>query len=80
MATMTIKNMPDDLYAALKESAALNRRSLNSQAILCLERAVQSTPVDVRRLVSRVRGRRAKLEGIFVVDADINEAKRKGRP
>ena len=30
MATMTIKNMPDDLYAALKETAAANRRSLNS--------------------------------------------------
>lgn len=80
MATMTIKNMPDDLYAALKESAAANRRSLNSQAILCLERAVQSKPIDLRRLVSRIRARRDKLEGIFVTDADIDEAKRKGRP
>lgn len=80
MATMTIKNMPDDLYEALKESAAANRRSLNSQAILCLERAVQSKPIDMRRLVSRVRARRAELEGVFLTDADIDEAKRKGRP
>lgn len=80
MATMTIKNMPDDLYAALKETAAANRRSLNSQAILCLERAVQSTPIDTRRLVSRIRARRARLEGIFITDADIDEAKREGRP
>lgn len=80
MATMTIKNMPDELYVALKETAAANRRSLNSQAILCLERAVRSTPIDTRRLVSRVRARRARLKGIFVTDADINEAKREGRP
>lgn len=80
MATMTIKNVPDDLYEALKKSAAANRRSLNSQAILCLERAVQSKPIDMRRLVSRVRARRAKLDGVFVTDADIDEAKRKGRP
>ena len=80
MATMTIKNMPDELYAALKQTAAANRRSLNSQAILSLERAVQSQPVDMRRLVSRVRARRAELKGVFVTDADINEAKRKGRP
>lgn len=80
MATMTIKNIPDALYAALKETAAANRRSLNSQAILCLERAVQSKPVGLRRLVSRIRTRRGRLEGIFVTDADINEVKRKGRP
>lgn len=77
---MTIKNMPDELYAALKEAAAANRRSLNSQAIVSLERAVQSKPVDVRRLVSRARARRAELKGVFVTDADISEAKRKGRP
>lgn len=80
MATMTIKNMPDELYNALKETAAANRRSLNSQAILSLERAVQSKPVDMRRLVSRVRARRAELKGVFVTDADINEAKLEGRP
>ena len=80
MATMTIKNMPDDLYAALKESAAANRRSLNSQTILCLERAVQSRPIDIRRLASRIRARRAKLERVFVTDADLGEAKHKGRP
>ncbi len=80
MATMTIKNMPEDLYAALKETAAANRRSLNSQAILSLERAVKSKPVDMRRLVSRIRARRAKLKSVCVTDADIGEAKCKGRP
>ena len=80
MATMTIKNLPDDLYAALKENAAANRRSLNSQTILCLEQAVQSKPIDVERVISRVRSRRSRLKKVFVTDADINEARRKGRP
>lgn len=80
MATMTIKNMPDDLYAALKENAAANRRSLNRQTILCLEQAVQGKPIDVERVISRVRSRRNRLKKIFLTEADINEAKRKGRP
>ncbi len=35
--TLTLKNIPDEIYARLKTAAALHRRSLNSEAILCLE-------------------------------------------
>lgn len=34
-ATLTLKNIPDDVYARLKLSAETHRRSLNSGAILC---------------------------------------------
>ena len=37
MATLTIKNVPDTLYAALKATAAANRRSINAEAIRSLE-------------------------------------------
>ena len=42
MPTLTVKNIPDDLYAHLREAASLNHRSLNSEIIVCLERALQS--------------------------------------
>ena len=35
--TLTLKNIPDAVYAKLKSAAALHRRSLNSEAIVCLE-------------------------------------------
>lgn len=41
MANLTIKNVPDDLYEQLKQRAAENRRSLNSEAIVCMEQAVK---------------------------------------
>ena len=35
--TLTLKNIPDDVYDRLKASAEAHRRSLNSEAIVCLE-------------------------------------------
>ena len=35
--TITLKGIPDDVYEQLKHSAEVNRRSLNSEAIACLE-------------------------------------------
>ena len=37
MATLTIKGLPDALYRRLKKHAAEERRSINSQVIVCLE-------------------------------------------
>lgn len=33
--TLTLKNIPDDVYQRLKRSASEHRRSLNSEAIVC---------------------------------------------
>ncbi len=34
---LTLKNIPDDVYRRLKASAEAHRRSLNNEAIVCLE-------------------------------------------
>jgi hypothetical protein len=34
MATLTLKNVPAEVYARLKESAEKNRRSLNSEILI----------------------------------------------
>jgi plasmid stability protein len=39
MATLTLRNVPDDLVARLKERAKRHRRSLNSETIAALELA-----------------------------------------
>ena len=35
--TLTLKNIPDEIYVRLKAAAESHRRSLNSEAIVCLE-------------------------------------------
>ena len=55
MATLTLKNIPDELHALLKESAERNRRSLNSEILIRLESAFTAPVVDVRKLAREMK-------------------------
>jgi len=44
--TMTLKNLPDDIYERLKVAAKANHRSINSEVIACLEKALLSAQVS----------------------------------
>ena len=59
MATITIKEIPDELYAFLKETAKRNRRSINSEVIYVIEQAVRSRRVDAEYAIARARELRA---------------------
>ena len=39
MTTITVKNIPDDLYAKLKETAQADRRSINSEIMPVLRKS-----------------------------------------
>lgn len=80
MATMTLKNVPDELYEQLKQSAERHRRSINSEAIVCLERALGSERVDPDTLLTRARSIRARTPHLFVTDAELRAARDEGRP
>lgn len=79
-ATMTLKNIPDDLYEQLKSSAAAHRRSMNSEAIVRLESVLLPTAITVADRLERARRLRADLpQGKFRA-RDIDALKREGRP
>ncbi len=78
--TLTLKNIPDDLYARLKWSAETHRRSLNSEAILCLETVLAPAQVSAAERLRRARMLRAALVGHDFGAADIDQLKRAGRP
>jgi plasmid stability protein len=44
MATVTLKNVPEDLVRMLKEEAKENRRSLNQEALARLESSLAGLP------------------------------------
>ncbi len=80
MATMTLKNVPEDLVRQLKEEAKQNRRSLNQEALARLEASVASPRRSGGRTVKALRRLHERLAGIPpLTDAFLNRAKNEGR-
>lgn len=81
--TLTLKNIPESLYERLKAVAALHRRSLNSEAIVCLEQVLLPNTTTVHERLARARALRAGLvqeHGQAFTGEDIDAAKHEGRP
>lgn len=55
MATLTLKNVPDDLHRRLKERAERNRRSLNREAIHVLETGMEGERPNFSEAYERFR-------------------------
>jgi hypothetical protein len=80
MPTITVKNIPPELYEALKRAAESSHRSLNSEIIACIERAVRSHPIDPEALLANARRLRARTAEHPISDHEFTEAKSQGRP
>lgn len=80
MATITVKGLPDDVYDRLKKSAAVHRRSINSEVIVCLERTFSSRPIDPAAFLDRVDALREKVALPPLTEEVLRVAKGSGRP
>ncbi|MEH2301128.1 FitA-like ribbon-helix-helix domain-containing protein [Nostoc sp.] len=69
MATLYVRNLPDDLYAKLQELAVSQHRSINAQVITLLEEALKTETQqtederrkNVPKLLEEIRLRREQL-------------------
>ena len=77
--TLTLKNIPDDVYERLKMAAKAHRRSLNSEAIVCIEAALLPTQTTVAERLDRARRLRSGLGAGSFSAADIDRLKSEGR-
>lgn len=77
--TLTLKNIPDDVYLRLKASAETHRRSLNSEAIVCLESVLLPGRVAPSERLARARELRSVLPQGKFRTCDIDCLKRDGR-
>jgi plasmid stability protein len=75
--TLTLKNIPDEVYERLKVSAGTHRRSLNSEAIVCLETVLLPGRMPASERLRRARALRAASPRIAA--RDIDAYKREGR-
>jgi plasmid stability protein len=80
MTTITVKNIPPEIYERLKQSAAMNHRSINREIIACIERAVRSQQVDPDLLLVNARRLRSKTVSHPITDTDFSRSKATGRP
>jgi len=78
--TLTLKNIPDDVYERLKASAQAHRRSLNSEAIVCLESVLAPGRMAPGERLERARALRTALQPAIFRARDIDRLKREGRP
>lgn len=78
--TLTLKNIPDEVYERLKSSAGTHRRSLNSEAIVCLETVLLAGKMDPEERLARIRTLRAALPKGRFTARGIDALKRAGRP
>lgn len=79
-ATITLKNIPDEIYDSLKEAAEAHHRSINSEAIACLERVLLPARGSNEMLIARARQIRESLKSKKFKAADIQKAIDAGRP
>jgi antitoxin FitA len=82
MPTITLKNVPIELHSTLKERAKSHKRSLNQEAIRCLESSILPAPANADAFLSKVRKTRKSLQTAGVptlTDAFLELAKTNGR-
>ena len=80
MPNITVKNVPDTLYERLRALAKANRRSVNSEIILCSERTVASQRIDPDVFLKAAQSLRQLTAAASVTDEAFNRAKKAGRP
>ncbi len=78
--TITLKNIPYAVYEQLRAAAEAHHRSLNSEAIVCLEAVLLPLRVIPIDRLARARSLRNDLPKGKFRTRDITEAKSAGRP
>ena len=79
MVTITIKNIPEEIYARIKAQAKVNHRSINGEILSILEQALALPPIDVRATLERARRVRDLTAGYTVTAEEIEKMINEGR-
>ena len=78
--TITVKNIPGELYAQLRESAARHHRSINGEIIAIIEKALVAQKASPEDFLVTAKALREKTRGYGLNQEFIEKTKREGRP
>jgi antitoxin FitA len=79
MVTVTIKNIPEQIYERIKGQAKLNHRSINGEILSILEQAISLPPIDVQATLERARKVRELTANYSVTADEIEKMINEGR-
>ena len=77
--SIMLKNIPDNVYSILKSNAEANRRSLNSETIVCLETLLLKPEMSINERIASIQRLTSKQDPKKMATIDIDKAKREGR-
>jgi Arc-like DNA binding domain. len=75
MPSLTLKRVPDEIHERLKERAERHRRSMNSEAIQILERALKPTRMSAEEAITEAEALNDRIGKTF--DSTIIEEKKR---
>jgi plasmid stability protein len=79
MVTITVKNIPKEIYERIKVRAVANHRSINGEILSILEQAVSLPPIDVEATLERARKVRELTAKYTVTAEEIEKMINEGR-
>jgi antitoxin FitA len=79
MVTVTIKNIPQNIYERIKARAKVNHRSINAEILSIFEGAVSLPPIDVQATLKRARKVREWTANYMATDDGIEKMINEGR-
>lgn len=80
MPSLTIKNIPDELYHELKHVAEQHHRSINSEVIMCLKRSLFPKRISPEDRLSGIRTLRSQISPNTITVEEIEQTINEGRP
>ncbi len=72
MPTLHVRNVPDDLYALLQQTAQAQNRSLSAQVITLLQTAIHTAQTREAQACLLVDVRRQRF--VYPADADVPDS------
>lgn len=80
MPAITIKNIPEELYQAIKKTAESHHRSINSEVIVRLKQVLLPSQVTPSEKLSSIQKLRSQVKPNIITEVDIENAINEGRP
>ena len=80
MPQIALRGVSERLHRDLREAAARNRRSMNSEIPIRLEESFVDRVLDVDELLERIRADRRRIGPVDASEATLRAFKDEGRP
>ena len=78
MHTITLEDVPEEVYQRVLQRAERNHRSVSGEIISCVEAALGEEPPNVDEILAQARAFRKRIGG-HLTEEQLNAWKREGR-